>query len=186
MDNNILDVIKKAGEKAGIPLEILYSIVMTESGGNPLAHSVTGSEDSRGLFQINTFAHPNVNSSMLFEPSYNASYAMTLLKPAYDEGVKKGLTGVELAQYVERYGERPQWTETVAGNIKKYYEEFTGIKTDTPSSGGGTVDALTKIGFSIGGIDGLIKNIGNGLKTSLVYIVLGALAIFSLYIIFVK
>ena len=37
MKNDILNLIKKNSRKYNIPFDVLYSVIMTESEGNPLA-----------------------------------------------------------------------------------------------------------------------------------------------------
>lgn len=122
-------MLQNASQKYGIPTSILYPIVMTESGGNTNAHTVTSSEDSRGLFQVNIMSNMDANSSQLFNPSYNINYQVPKLVSTYDSGLAKGLTGSALAQYVEQFGQRPQWTSTVANNISAYYNQFMSAST---------------------------------------------------------
>lgn len=178
MDSSILDLLNNASTQYGIPTPILYSIVMTESGGNPNAQTVTPYEDSRGLFQVNVKAHMDANSTQLFNPEYNINYQVPNLKTTYDQGVSKGLSGVALAQYVEQYGQRPLWTPTVASSISKYYTEYTGGKMDTSTPG------TTSSTGSILGMN--INSIIQGYKFSIVYVLLFALLIFVLYVVFVK
>jgi murein DD-endopeptidase MepM/ murein hydrolase activator NlpD len=51
------------------------AIAMAESGGNPRARLHTSVEDSRGLWQINTFAHPHYRDDNLYDPLTNARAA---------------------------------------------------------------------------------------------------------------
>jgi hypothetical protein len=201
MDSSVLNTIKNVGAKYGIPLDILYPIVMTESGGNPQAHTVTSKEDSRGLFQVNIKAHPDANSGQLFNAEYNANYWIPQLVPAYNQGKAKGLTGADLSAYVERYGERPAWTSTVEGNIRKYYAEYTGGKVTATSSGGmledkagynnGTVtdvngNQVATGGTMIEGVQGMFKTFMDNAKFSLTYAMLLLFLMFALYMVFVK
>lgn len=60
---------------AGIPAgeqSVAAAIAMGESGGNPKANAVNRLEDSRGLWQINTYAHPWSRSMDLYDPRQNA------------------------------------------------------------------------------------------------------------------
>lgn len=123
--------IKSIADSYGVPVSVWYPIAMVESGGNPTAQTKTSQEDSRGIFQINTYAHPEVNSSQLFDVEYNAKYIMPTLKEKMDEGTAKGLKGSALTSYVEKYGERPQWTQAVQDNINKYYTYLTGNELTT-------------------------------------------------------
>lgn len=127
MKDEIKNILQNASKKSGIPFEILYAIVMTESGGNTGSNAINSEEDSRGLFQINVLAHPDANSSQLFNPVYNTDYALKLLTPVYNKGVSKGLKGEDLALYVEKNGERPKWTTSVENNIRKNYRDISNI-----------------------------------------------------------
>ena len=51
------------------------SLTHTGSGGNARAQNLNASEDSRGLSQINTYAHPQYNKEQLYDPYYNAQAA---------------------------------------------------------------------------------------------------------------
>lgn len=111
------------GNTYGLPASIWYPIVMTESQGDPLAVGDKGK--SHGLFQIYSVAHPDYNvergkSSI----DYQIDYWMPTLVKTYKEGLAKGLSGDDLAVYVERYGERPKWTATVENNVRNYYSDF--------------------------------------------------------------
>jgi hypothetical protein len=112
---------------------------------------------------------------MLYDPEYNATYQMKNLKPVYDEGVKKGLTGVVLTEYVEKYGQRPQWTQTVSNNISKYYNEYTG---GSNSMWDGTNEGLQ-------GENGKI-NILDVVKFYSMDFMLFILLLFSLYMVFIN
>jgi hypothetical protein len=124
LDPKIEEILQKTGQKYGLPREIWYPIVMYESGGSTTARAVTPSEDSRGLFQVNTYAYPEANGIKLYDPEYNANFQMPELKKYYDEGLSKGLSGSELTKYVARYGQRPQWTENIAREIEHYYSQI--------------------------------------------------------------
>lgn len=54
---------------------IAAAIALAESGGNPRAQLVTAREDSRGLWAINTKAHPTADRERLYQPEYNAATA---------------------------------------------------------------------------------------------------------------
>lgn len=194
MDSSVLNTLKTAAVKYGIPIEILYPIVMTESGGNPSAHTVTSKEDSRGLFQVNIKAHPDANSGQLFNADYNANYWIPQLKSSYEAGKSKGLAGADLAAYVERYGERPAWTTTVENNIRKYYAEYTGGKVTSSGSSlieekagynsNGTVTDVNGNQVQVGGT--MFNDIINAVKFYGAYMLLFILFMFALYMVFVK
>ena len=54
------------------------AVALAESGGNPQARALTPWEDSRGLWQINTLAHPQYDAQALYDPLYNAQAAYAL------------------------------------------------------------------------------------------------------------
>jgi hypothetical protein len=64
----------------GVPLSTWVAIALAESGGNTYAHA-TGIEDSRGLWQINLWAHGSwVGSRDLYDPATNAWAATQVCK----------------------------------------------------------------------------------------------------------
>jgi hypothetical protein len=116
---------KTYGDKHGIPKEVWYPIVMLEIGGNITTTTVTKREDSRGLLQINTRVH-KVDKTKVYDPEYNLDYQMPELAKKYREAKAKGMKGLEVVYYVERYGQRCEWTENVKKILKKYFEEVMG------------------------------------------------------------
>lgn len=189
MDNSILSTVFGVGQKYGVPPEILYAVGMTESGFNPNAHALTSKEDSRGIFQVNVKAHPDANSGMLFNPEYNANYIMPTLASAYNEGKNKGLSGSDLAVYVERYGERPAWNSTVENKVRSNYSAFISnpslntLGTKDTSSNVLTNVASTTTGNIIqSGIDTALPYI----KFGGVYILIFIILIIAIYISFVN
>jgi len=56
-------------------LQIAVAVAKAESGWNTTARLHTSQEDSRGLWQINLYAHPNYNGQSLYDPDYNANAA---------------------------------------------------------------------------------------------------------------
>lgn len=64
----------------GVSLSTWVAIALAESGGNTYAHA-TGIEDSRGLWQINLWAHGSwVGSRNLYDPATNAWAATQVCK----------------------------------------------------------------------------------------------------------
>jgi Lysozyme like domain/Putative peptidoglycan binding domain len=64
----------------GVPLSTWVAIALAESGGNTYAHA-TGIEDSRGLWQINLWAHGSwVGNRNLYDPTTNAWAATQVCK----------------------------------------------------------------------------------------------------------
>lgn len=181
MDNNILTLLENASQKYGVPMTVLYPIVMTESGGNTNQRALTPTEDSRGLFQVNLYSNPNANSSQLFNPQYNIDYMLPTIKKSYDEAVSKGLTGKDITLYVEKNAERPQWTDTVVSNITKYFNDYTGSNSNTTTSTAIPTNTVTDI---MGG--STVNNIFSSVKFGFVYIILVLVLLFSLYIVFLS
>jgi len=179
LDSNLISLLEQASQTYGVPTSILYAVCMAESGGNPNAHTVTSKEDSRGLFQVNILAHPDANSTQLFDPNYNIQYEVPKLAATYQLGLREGYSGVSLAQYVEEYGERPQWTPTVAARVSMYYNQFiNGLagSSDTTQNEGSTT------GMSLIDTTGIM----NDIKFYLIYGMLFLLLLFSLYMVFIK
>lgn len=59
----------------GDQLVIAVAVAKAESGWNTDSRYVSPQEDSRGLWQINTYAHPQYNRTSLYDPEYNAMAA---------------------------------------------------------------------------------------------------------------
>lgn len=58
---------------------VAAAVAMAESGGNTDAHATKG-EDSRGLWQMNVQAHPELAGRNLYDPGVNAAAAYNLWK----------------------------------------------------------------------------------------------------------
>ena len=183
MKAEILKMLDTASQKSGIPLAVLYSIVMNESGGDPTSRAITDKEDSRGLFQVNVMAHPDANASQLFNPQYNIDYMLPELTRVYKDAVSKGLSGLSVALYVEKNGERPQWTANVIKNVTKHYTDFVGGNPNSEDSSGGTATVVTE---TTGGISGVVDKVMGTVKFGAVYFVLLVLLIFGMYVAFIK
>jgi Lysozyme like domain len=63
----------------GADLQTSVAVALAESGGNPAAHNLSSREDSRGLWQINVRAHPELAGN-LFDPATNARAARAVLR----------------------------------------------------------------------------------------------------------
>lgn len=70
-------IIKIASEE-GIDPAIALAIAEQESGFNPNARNKSSREDSMGMFQINTKAHPDYKGG--FNPEANTRYAVRIIK----------------------------------------------------------------------------------------------------------
>ena len=55
----------------------VLAVMECESGGNPEAHNTAG-EDSRGLMQINVYAHPDMAGLNLYDPETNLRSALQI------------------------------------------------------------------------------------------------------------
>ena len=120
----VWDLCKQYGDKHGVPKEVWYPIVMMESGGSTVSTMITKKEDSRGLLQVNTMVHP-VKKIDMYDPEKNLEFQMPTLATTYKEAKEMGLSGLAVVYYVERYGQRCNWTQAVKDSLKKYYEEVT-------------------------------------------------------------
>ena len=120
----VWDLCKQYGDKEKLPKEVWYPIVMMESGGSTVSTMITKKEHSIGLLQVNTLVHP-VKRNEMYDPEKNLAYQMPELAEKYREAKEMGLSGLSVVYYVERYGQRCNWTETVKTTLKKYYEEVT-------------------------------------------------------------
>ncbi|MBL7498977.1 transglycosylase SLT domain-containing protein [Frankia sp. CNm7] len=76
-DVSIAHAAKNAGLSGcrGVPTSTWVAIALAESGGNSGARLATSIEDSRGLWQINTWAHPWTKGKNLYDVSTNAAAA---------------------------------------------------------------------------------------------------------------
>lgn len=63
-------------------LVVAIAITTPESSRNDHRRYVTSREDSRGLWQINTYAHPQFDKLRLYEPQYNANAAYQVYQRA--------------------------------------------------------------------------------------------------------
>lgn len=63
-------------------LVISIAVAHAESGFDTNARYVTSQEDSRGLWQINTYAHPNFDLNALYDGMYNGRAAFTVFRNA--------------------------------------------------------------------------------------------------------
>jgi hypothetical protein len=63
-------------------LRIAVAVAKAESGWNTSSRYITQQEDSRGLWQINTYAHPDLGKKNLYDPAINAAAARTVFRNA--------------------------------------------------------------------------------------------------------
>jgi hypothetical protein len=127
--------IKTIGDRLGLPVEVWYPIAGYESEFKATNNTTTDREDSRGIFQVNTWTNypKNADPLKLYNIEFNCEYQMPELVKTYKEGKEKGLTGTALTEYVSRYGQRPDWDNVktrmyIKTTIKKYYFELQNAK----------------------------------------------------------
>lgn len=158
--------IYNAARKAGFAparAAIATAIALAESGGDPGAHCddcFPGvHEDSRGLWQINVVAHPQMAGWNLYDPATNARAAFA---------ISNG--GRNFTPW-STYGTGPGHTNAAAGLLPKVYKEIGGNPPDTvpgadvpaggSSSSGGATDgqnvsdwwkALSPFGWGFGAL----------------------------------
>ena len=187
-------IVSQVAQKYNIPQSVWKPILLNESGGNPNARTFVpqsealkkgqGAEDSRGLFQINIFAHPDANSVALYDPQYNSEYAFkNFIAPAYNEAVSKGLTGVEVTKYVERYGIRPKWTEQLSNKIEESYNEIENVSRETIEekySAGYTLTDVIK--DPLGTLTKDLKSVQKYFRYSFINVLFFGLVVVGLYV----
>jgi len=119
---SLMDILRQAGFK-GDGLLMAYAIAMAESGGRADATNTAGNDHGtdRGLFQINSYWHPEVSDSQAFNALANARAAYRI-----SNGGKNW----------------SQWSTFNNGAYKQFYGGSGGA-TVTSSSGGGGVGAVT-------------------------------------------
>lgn len=130
MDFNIFTTLYEKGKQYGLPVSVWYPIAMHESGGDPAAIGDGGT--SYGLFQINKPSHPDFDIAKYKDPIYQADYQFPELVNFYKEGTGKGLAGVDLTKYVEKFGQRPVWNDETEKGIEKHY---TTLMSFNPGNG---------------------------------------------------
>ena len=132
---DILEIIQEQSEKYNMDWKIIYCIIGYESAFNPNTICITQQEKSYGLLQINikTNFKKDTAPNLLLNPEYNLNYQLKNLKETYINGVKIKLKGVDLAEYISKYGQRADWknkenAKYIKESIKIYYEEATLIE----------------------------------------------------------
>lgn len=207
-----LDDVRAVFEEFGIPEYIWKPIARRESGLNPLARGLGlpgRPEDSRGLFQINTRAHPEMLRHDLFDPVVNARLAAEgWILPQWRRTLALGITDPEdQAERVWRFGIRPNWEHVVRqgahlrlrADAREIYELLgqpaptptpvrqTGLPV--PARQAGREPAANHLAlptFLTGGLfgGGLVDDAKGVIWLTLGYIFLFILILFSLYMVF--
>lgn len=101
---------------SGNDLIIGTAVAKAESGWNTNARLHTSQEDSRGVWQINLYAHPQYDGKKLYDPQYNAAAA----KQVYNNS---------------HHSWHP-WTTYTRGTYKKYWNDAVKAYKDYLSLGG--------------------------------------------------
>lgn len=101
------DVWTKADRYAamyGVDPMINRAIILAESDGNPTAIRTEDNKTrSRGLYQWNDRGRgAGVDDKLVYDPDYVIPKSLEYIKPVYDEGVRRGLSGKDLALYIAK------------------------------------------------------------------------------------
>ena len=135
--------VSKIFSEFGVPERLWRSIMLTESGGNPQALNPRG-ELSKGLFQINLFAHPDLAQYDLFNPVVNAQIAARrFIAPALQQAqqitddprrqaeiVYSGLVNPDDRRggwLRGGVGIRPRWTDATRERFLGHYDQLAGL-----------------------------------------------------------
>lgn len=136
----------------------MTAIALAESNGNGQAHNTTG-EDSRGLWQINVRAHPELGRRLdLFDPMQNAQAAFEVSRGGGDVSPWTVTHGGMSARYL-RYREEAQQAAIAFGD-----GPGRGVWTGTPGYGhplSGGADGPGAAGAPFGGTAPLTGTSGN-------------------------
>lgn len=167
----------------GVPTWITDSIATAESGLNPQAQGDFNAQTgytSFGLFQLHQHGGQGDGYSVqqLENPDLNAQVGIAPMAPAYQAGVKKGLSGYPLLQYVADHSGHPSDTGTMPSSynqqLAQAYQKVTG---KTPSPIGAGSGAGSTVSSSSGGILGSIQKVFLGLLG-------GGVAIAGIWVVF--
>ena len=115
----------------------MTAIALAESGGNTDAHALTSREDSRGLWQINARAHPELAGGNLYDARTNARAA----KAVYD---KQG------------YG---AWSVFTTSDPQRTYRRRLGEALSAAGGGTSIADVLRAIPTAAGTLTGVAGDV---------------------------
>lgn len=160
--------IQKYSRYYGVPVWISDSIAQTESGMNPSAAGdyspTTKRYTSFGLFQLhqNGGQGTGYTAQQLENPNTNAQIGIHALAPAYQAGLKKGLIGYPLLQYIAGHSGHPDYTGTLpAAYNTRLHQAYNTAMAQQPgttsgsnqasgsSTGNTIVGGLKQIGFAL-------------------------------------
>lgn len=120
--------------------QLLNSLIFSESSGDNLTVGDNG--NSIGLLQANRKAGRGIGYSVaqLQDPTFNIELGLKEIIPAYDKGVKQGLSGGDLGAYVSKVAQRPSpgneqnvktnWGTVIGGGDNKIHLSKDGGKTN--------------------------------------------------------
>lgn len=126
----------------GNDLTIAAAVAKAESGWDTDSRYVTSQEDSRGLWQINTYAHPQYDKQRLYDPTYNAWAARQVWRNA---------------------GSRwTPWTTFTRGTYLQFWNDALNAVAEFQSLGGdpGSAPPTSSPGPTAPPVSGLYPNFG--------------------------
>lgn len=124
---NHKDLIIKKANQYGVPPEIMLAIAEKESNFNPNAKNISDIEESYGLFQINTLAHPDYKGGN--DPEANTDYAARFLSNLYK---KYGSWDKAIERYNGSGSQAKAYAKDVIENrIPRYSNAKTNITNKT-------------------------------------------------------
>jgi hypothetical protein len=172
MTNDVKQAIQIYSASSGIDPATLYAVIMHESGGDSGAVGDNGK--SHGLFQVYTTVHPDYDIAKgKKDIMYQFDYMIGTLTSANAMGKSAGLSGVDLALYVEKFGERPVWTASVESRIRRYYKEYGGSSTDFTTTNVSTTKSSETKTSTVGTF--LVNAIRAGILTAMTAVILALL-----------
>lgn len=135
---------------SGADLPIAAAVTQPESGGNSEKRNLNSREDSRGLWQINTFAHPEFNNSNLYDPAVNASAAYAVFKKQ-GWNAWTGYTSGAYLMYLPAAKSAASQVQTTTTNTATTTESYAEIQNiSTIGDIAGTLKTLTALALKTG------------------------------------
>ncbi len=99
------DLIERLGQLYNVPAAFLGAVMMAESGGNAAAVGDEG--HSVGLFQLHDAGMGRGLGDLRLDPELSAAIGARGLAAGWHEGLRRGLTGEELARFAYDYRFNP-------------------------------------------------------------------------------
>ena len=184
---SVYDEIKRVMDSYGIPESIWLPIAKNESGLNPAALAVSSKESSKGIFQINTLAHPEYADVDLYNPATNAMIAARdFIGPAYSyaqgvtddprqqalivySGLKDPQAGPSGGYIPGGAGIRPKWTTATMDRFLSNYDSVVhsggGVSFDGSRSTIGSTSGKGGGGITFGGVQKSLSDYNAGTLT---------------------